>query len=92
MSLVEAVRAYTINPARQDFAEGWKGSIEVGKVADLCVLDRPLLDLDPHSITDAEVDLTVFDGRVSTSADLPATRPANTFGIKRYAGFLRPRK
>lgn len=64
VSLAEAVRAYTINPARQDFAEDWKGSIEVGKVADLCVLDRPLLDLDPHVITDVEVDLTVFDGRV----------------------------
>ncbi|WP_405640241.1 amidohydrolase [Streptomyces sp. NBC_00019] len=62
--LPDALRAYTINPARQDFAEDWKGSIEVGKVADLCVLDRPLLDLDPHDITDVQVDLTVFDGRV----------------------------
>ncbi|MBK3640770.1 amidohydrolase [Streptomyces sp. MBT33] len=64
VSLAEALRAYTVNPARQDFAEDWKGSIEVGKVADLCVLDRPLLGLDPHAITDAQVDLTVFDGRV----------------------------
>ncbi len=64
VSLADALRAYTIDPARQDFAEDWKGSIEVGKVADLCVLDRPPLGLDPHSITDAEVDLTVFDGRV----------------------------
>lgn len=62
--LAEALRAYTINAARQDFAEEWKGSIEVGKVADLCVLDRPLLDLDPHAITEVQVDLTVFDGRV----------------------------
>ncbi|MDQ0681799.1 MULTISPECIES: amidohydrolase [Streptomyces] len=62
--LAEALRAYTVHPARQDFAEEWKGSIEVGKVADLCVLDRPLLDRDPHTVTDAEVDLTVFDGRV----------------------------
>ncbi|KMS76567.1 amidohydrolase [Streptomyces viridochromogenes] len=62
--LAEALRAYTVNPARQDFAEDWKGTVEVGKVADLCVLDRPLLDLDPHAITDAQVDLTVFDGRV----------------------------
>ena len=64
VELAEALRAYTINPARQDFAEGWKGSVEVGKVADLCVLDRPLLGLDPHDITGAEVDLTMFDGRV----------------------------
>ncbi|MCD7438413.1 amidohydrolase [Streptomyces lincolnensis] len=64
VGLADALRAYTVNAARQDFAETWKGSVEVGKVADLCVLDRPLLDLDPHGITDAEVDLTVFDGRV----------------------------
>lgn len=50
--------------ARQDFAEEWKGSIEAGKAADLCVLDRPLLDRDPHTLMDAEVDLTVFDGRI----------------------------
>ncbi|MDX3804098.1 amidohydrolase [Streptomyces sp. AK04-3B] len=62
--LADALRAYTAHPARQDFAEEWKGSIEVGKVADLCVLDRPLLDRDPHTVTDAEVDLTVFDGRI----------------------------
>lgn len=27
-------------------------------------LDRPLPDLDPHEITQVQVDLTVFDGRV----------------------------
>jgi len=64
VGLAEALRAYTINAARQDFADDWKGSVEVGKVADLCVLDRPLLELDPHDLTKAEVDLTVFDGRV----------------------------
>ncbi|MER6127229.1 amidohydrolase family protein [Streptomyces sp. NPDC001795] len=50
--------------AWQDFADDWKGTIESGKAADLCVLDRPLLDLDPHEITQVQVDLTVFDGRV----------------------------
>jgi predicted amidohydrolase YtcJ len=64
VGLAEALRAYTINPARQDFAEEWKGSVEVGKVADLCVLDRPLLGLDPHEITGVGVDMTVFDGGV----------------------------
>lgn len=58
------LRAYTATPARQDFADDFKGTVEPGKVADLCVLDRPLLGLDPHDITGAEVDLTVFDGRV----------------------------
>ncbi|MER5221880.1 amidohydrolase [Streptomyces flaveus] len=64
VGLAEALRAYTVNAARQDFAESWKGSVEVGKVADLCVLDRDLLSTDPHDITGVEVDLTMFDGRV----------------------------
>lgn len=34
----EALRAYTTAGARQDHAEGWKGTLEAGKVADLCVL------------------------------------------------------
>ncbi|MER7894632.1 amidohydrolase [Streptomyces sp. NPDC096046] len=64
VTLAEALRAYTATPAWQDFADDWKGTIEPGKVADLCVLNRSLLDLDPHEITDVQVDLTVFDGRV----------------------------
>ncbi|WP_416970531.1 amidohydrolase [Streptomyces sp. 4F14] len=62
--LATAVRAYTSVPAWQDFADGWKGTVEPGKAADLCVLDRPLADLDPHDIPGVRVDLTVFDGRV----------------------------
>ncbi|KND28696.1 amidohydrolase [Streptomyces acidiscabies] len=64
VTLAQALRAYTATPAWQDFAEDWKGTVEAGKVADLCVLDRPLLGLDPHDIPDVQVDLTVFDGRV----------------------------
>jgi predicted amidohydrolase YtcJ len=62
--LADALRAYTSTAAWQDFADDWKGTLEAGRAADLCVLDRPLLDLDPHEITQAQVDLTVFDGQV----------------------------
>jgi predicted amidohydrolase YtcJ len=64
VGLREALLAYTANPARQDFAEDWKGTIAPGKAADLCVLDRDLLTTDPHAVTGIQVDLTVFDGRV----------------------------
>lgn len=64
VGLDEALRAYTVNAARQNFAEAWKGAVEAGKIADLCVLDRPLLGLEPHRIAETEVDLTVFDGRI----------------------------
>ncbi|UUA04087.1 MULTISPECIES: amidohydrolase [Streptomyces] len=62
--LADALRAYTATPAWQDFADDYKGTLEPGRAADLCVLDRPLLDLDPHEITEVRVDLTVFDGQV----------------------------
>ncbi|MEU9227539.1 amidohydrolase [Streptomyces massasporeus] len=62
--LADALRAYTSTAAWQDFADDFKGTLAPGRAADLCVLDRPLLDLDPHEITHVRVDLTVFDGQV----------------------------
>ncbi|WP_217146166.1 amidohydrolase family protein, partial [Streptomyces sp. AC627_RSS907] len=64
VSLETALRAYTVNPARQDFAEEWKGTVEPGKVADLCVVGGDLRATDPHEIVDLPIDLTVFDGDV----------------------------
>lgn len=64
VDLATAVRAYTINAARQDFAESWKGSVEVGKVADLCVLGGDLRAADPHDIPGIPIDLTVLGGEI----------------------------
>ncbi|MCK7626052.1 amidohydrolase [Streptomyces sp. RS10V-4] len=64
IGLAEALRTYTIDAAWQDFADDWKGSLEPGKVADLCVLDGDLLTADPHDIPDLPVVLTVMDGQV----------------------------
>jgi predicted amidohydrolase YtcJ len=64
ITLAEALRTYTINGAWQDFAEDWKGSLEVGKVADLCVLDQDLLSIDPHDIPSARVLMTVLGGQI----------------------------
>ncbi|MFJ7343103.1 amidohydrolase family protein [Streptomyces sp. NPDC101110] len=62
--LADALRACTSTAAGQGFADDFKGTLEPERAADLCALDRPLLDLDPHEITRVQVDLTVFDGRV----------------------------
>ncbi|SFY48052.1 amidohydrolase [Streptomyces sp. F-1] len=64
ITLAEALRTYTIDAAWQDFADDWKGSLEPGKVADLCVLDGDLLAADPHDIPGMPVVLTVLDGRI----------------------------
>ncbi|MGW2379680.1 amidohydrolase family protein [Streptomyces lincolnensis] len=64
IGLEAALRTYTTNAAWQDSAEGWKGTVEPGKVADLCVLDGDLLTLDPHDIPQLAVRHTILDGEI----------------------------
>lgn len=59
-----ALRAYTVNNAWAEGAEDRKGSIEVGKLADLVVLDRDPTAVSPAEIRDIRVVLTVVGGRV----------------------------
>ena len=62
IDLSEAIAAYTINGAYVNFMEKISGSIEVGKLADLIVLDRNLFDIKPHEISEVQVLLTLLDG------------------------------
>jgi predicted amidohydrolase YtcJ len=63
IALPEAIAAYTIRGAYLDFSEKDTGSIEVGKAADLIVLDRNLFEIPPSQIHDAKVLLTLLDGK-----------------------------
>lgn len=65
ISLEQALRAYTIVPARQDHAERFKGSIEVGKVADLCVLAQNPLTIDVAELPEVAVTMTVVGGKIA---------------------------
>lgn len=62
--LLGLLRAYTAVPAAQDGASGWKGTIELGKVADLAVLAADPFEVGAARLPEVEVDLTVLDGRV----------------------------
>ncbi len=64
ISLIEAVKGFTINGAFAEFAEPSKGSIEVGKLADLVVIDRNIFEIPESDIDRARVQMTVMDGRV----------------------------
>ncbi len=62
VDLPTMIAAYTINGAYVNFQEKETGSIEVGKAADLIVLDRNLFDIPPHEIHDVKVVSTILDG------------------------------
>jgi predicted amidohydrolase YtcJ len=70
ISVEEAIRMYTINGAWQDQMEKVKGSIEVGKFADFCVLGEDILAIDPHHITDIPVLMTIVGGKTVYDAGL----------------------
>ena len=63
LTLEEAIRAYTYSPAWAFFEEDLKGSIEVGKYADLVVLGRDILTVDPLEIKDIPVLRTMTNGK-----------------------------
>lgn len=63
ITLHDAIRMYTINAAYASFEEDIKGSLEVGKLADLVIFDRSLLKTDIDSLLDVEVDCTIIGGQ-----------------------------
>lgn len=64
ISVMEAIAAQTINAAYQYFEEQRKGSIEVGKLADLVVLDKNPLSVEPMALRDIKVNQTIKAGKV----------------------------
>ena len=58
-----AVDAFTINAAFVNKHEDDTGSVEVGKYADLVVLDQNLMEIDSRAISDTQVLLTLFGGK-----------------------------
>jgi predicted amidohydrolase YtcJ len=63
IALPEAIAGYTIGGAYLDFSEKETGSIEVGKAADLIVLDRNLFEIPPSQIHEAKVLSTLLEGK-----------------------------
>ncbi|MBK8598092.1 MAG: amidohydrolase [Holophagales bacterium] len=59
----DALRHYTIDAAWAGFGEKERGSITVGRRADLVVLSRDLLAAPPEEILKTQVLLTLFEGR-----------------------------
>ena len=64
VSVEEALRMMTINAAYALFMEHKVGSLKPGKFADLIVLSENPLEVDPDSLPDIEVLVTMVGGKV----------------------------
>ena len=63
ISLEQALDAFTINAAYVNHRDDETGSIEVGKYADLVVLDQNLFEIAPEQISETQAVLTLFQGK-----------------------------
>ncbi|WP_138420590.1 amidohydrolase [Aquibacillus sediminis] len=64
ISVEEAIRLYTLNGAYASFEEEHKGSLEVGKLADLVVLNGDILSVPTEDIKEMQVDITLINGEI----------------------------
>lgn len=64
LTAYQVLEACTKNNAYQNFMDDIIGTIEVGKFADLVVLDTNILEVDPKEISSAKVVYTISDGRI----------------------------
>ncbi|MCP3961957.1 MAG: amidohydrolase family protein, partial [bacterium] len=68
MSRMEALESYTLSAAYGAFEDSIKGSLEIGKLADVTVLSRDILTIPEDEIPDAEVVYTIVGGKVAYRA------------------------
>jgi predicted amidohydrolase YtcJ len=69
MSRGEALRSYTLDAAYAAFEEDIKGSLEPGKLADITVLSKDILEIPPEEILDTRVLYTIVGGEVRYRAN-----------------------
>lgn len=62
VSLTEAVKAYTMGSAFANFCDADRGSLAVGKQADLAVLSNNIFELEPSALLETTVELTMVGG------------------------------
>lgn len=63
MSVEDAIDAYTVNSAYNEFKENFKGRLKPGFVADMIILDRDIFTIDKVEIKDIKVKETIVGGK-----------------------------
>jgi predicted amidohydrolase YtcJ len=69
LTVAEAVEAYTIGSAYAEFQDEEKGSLTVGKLADMVLLSDDIFTIDPVKIRDVKVLRTFVGGKAVYTAE-----------------------
>jgi predicted amidohydrolase YtcJ len=64
VSVMEALKLYTIHSAYHSYDEDLLGSIEEGKCADIVILGEDILTVPTETIIDIPIEMTIVDGKV----------------------------
>mgnify|MGYP002651285986 CR=1 FL=1 len=64
LTVEETIKAFTAGSAYAEFQEKIKGTLALGKVADLVILSEDIFSIDPVKLREVKVVMTVMDGKV----------------------------
>ena len=64
MTRKQTLRSYTINNAYAAFEENFKGSLELGKLADVTVLSKDIMTVPEDEILETEIVYTIIGGKI----------------------------
>jgi predicted amidohydrolase YtcJ len=71
LTVAQAIEGYTLEAAYAGHLEKTEGSLEIGKVADVIMVDRNVFEIDAHTIDQTKVVLTIAGGKIVYEADTP---------------------
>ena len=69
MTRAQTLRSFTIDGAFGEFDEDFKGSIEVGKVADFTVFNKNIMEIPEMEILDTKVAMTIIGDEIMYKAE-----------------------
>ncbi len=64
VTVMDMLKFFTINGAKQMFMEDKIGSLEVGKKADIVILAKDITKIDPKDISETEIINTISNGKI----------------------------
>ena len=73
ISSEQALLAYTRDAAYSSYEESFKGTIGIGKLADLIVLNSDITKANISQLSETRVEMTILDGKIVFNRENPAT-------------------